>query len=308
MTAREPRVSVLVPSRNRPGDLTRCVTSLLKSEHPSFEVVVVDQSDAATQLCADDRLVHLHSDSRGKSAGLNIAIRKARGEIVAFTDDDCTVPPDWIARVEGLFTALPDVSLLYGELRPIEHNPSEMFVPPGFFAEFQVVSSPSAAPLRGGPGGDMAARRTLFDAIGGFDELIGPGSRFKACEEFDVYYRALIGGASVAFAPDLAVLHWGGRSYADGSARALLRDYAYGLGGVMGKHLRLGDRHMLPVLARVISEDVIMLIDSVRHRRLSGFGQLVCRWRGLFDALTTRVDRAARIFVTKGDQLRRVGV
>jgi len=66
----------------------------------------------------------------------------------------------------------------------------------------------------------------------------------------------------------------------------------------MGKHLRLRDRHMLPVLAGVISEDAAMLIDSVRHRRLSGFGQLVCRWRGLFDALRTRVDRSPRVFAT----------
>ncbi len=171
-----------------------------------------------------------------------------------------------------------------------------MFVPPATFEHFQLVAKPSAAYVRGGAGADMFARRSLFDAVGGYDEMIGPGSRFGACEEFDLYYRALAAGQVVAFVPDLVTTHWGARPYADGSGRMLKRWYAYGEGTVIGKHLRAGDPHMALVLVRITGQDIAYVAESLWHRRLAGIGQVAYKWRGLGRGLATKVDRRRGVF------------
>lgn len=293
---RDPRISVVIATRDRPSDLARCLASVLESRHDAFEVVVVDQSEPASPVPDDPRIVHLPTSTRGKSAALNLGVESAGAELVAFTDDDCTVPPDWLDRVESLFAGHPDVAMAFGELRPVPHDPSQVFVPPAELHEFKIIRDPRSGHVRGGSGGNMAARRTVFDAIGRYDERIGPGSEFHACEEYDIYYRVLASGHAVAFSPELTTTHWGVRSYADGSGQMLKRWYAYGEGAVIGKHLRMGDRRMAGVAARITAQDLRVLGASLRRRRLTGLGQLAYKWRGLAHAVTVPVDRRRQVF------------
>ncbi len=164
---------------------------------------------------------------------------------------------------------------------------------------FHIVRAPRSGYVRGGAGANMAARRSVFEAIGGYDERLGPGSRFHACEEFDVYYRALTTGHAVAFAPELTATHWGERSYADGTGQMLKRRYAYGEGAVIGKHLRMGDARMAVIAARITAEELRVVARSLRHRHLTGLGQLSYEWRGLARAVITRVDRRRRVFANE---------
>jgi glycosyltransferase involved in cell wall biosynthesis len=270
---------------------------VLACTHDSYEIIVADQSDPVVPVAPNDRVRHLATDTRGKSAALNVGVAAARGEIIAFTDDDCTVPPDWLDRVEDVFTAHPEVALAFGQLCPAPHDPSLVFVPPFLVDDFEIVRGQRPDPLRAGAGGDMAARRSVFDAICGYDERIGPGSRFRACEELDLYYRVLAVGQAVAFTPDVTTTHWGARSYADGSGQTLKRWYAYGEGAVIGKHLRMRDRRMAAVIARVTAEDFRSLGTNLRLRRLTGLGQLVYRWRGIATAMVSPVDRRRQLFV-----------
>jgi glycosyltransferase involved in cell wall biosynthesis len=203
------RVSVIVASRDRPDMLRRCVASILASEHDDFELVVVDQSSVSAGLPSDPRLRHLRSATTGKSAALNVGIREARGAILAFTDDDCTAGKDWLVRAESLFAEHPELDMAFGGLVPMGHDPSRFVVPGTLFTSnsFRIVSGRSHAHVKGGAGANLIARRPLFDTIGAWDEQIGPGSQFKPCEEWDIYYRALASGAVVALVPDLEMVH-----------------------------------------------------------------------------------------------------
>jgi len=291
-------VSVIVATKDRPEMLGRCVDSLLACRHDSFDVIIVDQSERAAVLPDDARIVHLHTPTTGKSAGLNLGLTAARGAVFAFTDDDCTVPEDWLAKGTTVLTRHPEVDIVFGDLEPIEHDVTAVFIPSASFGRLQVVSTPRRAYVRGGAGANMFARREMFDRIGRYDELIGPGSAFVACEEYDIYFRALVAGSAVAFTPDVVTIHWGSRPYADGSGRMLKRMYAYGEGAVIGKHLRLGDLRMLPVLAHITLEDLTVAARSiVRSRRLAGVGTMAYKWRGLMVALFTSVDCRERVFV-----------
>lgn len=293
---REPRISVVIATRDRPSDLERCLASVLASAHDAFEVVVVDQSRPVAALADDPRIVHLPTDTRGKSAALNLGVAQARAGIVAFTDDDCTVPTDWLTGVEAFFAREPEVAMVFGELRPVPHDPSQVFVPPAELDEFRIIRDARQSHVRGGSGANMAARRQVFDVIGGYDERIGPGAEFHACEEYDIYYRTLASGHAVAFAPELTTTHWGERSYADGSGQMLKRWYAYGEGAVIGKHLRLRDRRMAGVAARITAQDLRVLGASLRRRRLTGLGQMAYKVRGLARAVTVPVDRRRQVF------------
>src|SRR6185436_19207953 len=99
---RDVDVSVLVPTKERPELLHACIRSILASDHPSFEVLIIDQSKEPYSGTHDPRVDVRHSQARGKSAALNEALGRAKGRFLAFTDDDCTVSSDWLAKGQSL--------------------------------------------------------------------------------------------------------------------------------------------------------------------------------------------------------------
>jgi glycosyltransferase involved in cell wall biosynthesis len=100
-----PRIAVVVPTRNRPHHAEPCVRSILANRERDLELVLVDQSDEDTTERAvavhrlDSRFRHLRSATRGASNARNIGIQASLAPIIAFTDDDCRVAVDWIARM-----------------------------------------------------------------------------------------------------------------------------------------------------------------------------------------------------------------
>jgi glycosyltransferase involved in cell wall biosynthesis len=291
-----PRVSVIVATRDRPEMLARCVESILASDHDSFELIVVDQSDVLTGLRAHERLRHIGTDTLGKSAALNVGVHESRGGILAFTDDDCTVPPGWIGQAEQLFSRHPDVDMAFGELVAIDHDPTLYFVPVTHLDGFEIQRGMRCAHVRGGAGANLVTRRSLFDGIGDWDEFLGPGTRFNACEEWDLFCRALASGAAVARAPELVITHWGSRAYADGTGQRLLRGYAYGEGAVIGKHVRLADVGMMRPTAMIMFDDVRRIVGSLAHLKLTGIGTFAWKCRGVLAGFRQHLDHEHSVF------------
>src|SRR5690606_12453731 len=101
-----PRVSVVICTRNRGDSLVGTVQSILDNPHPSFEIIVVDQStndDTLTALQpfqADPRVCYIRSNTVGTGKARNIGLFAARGDIVAYTDDYCFVPKNWIQDLD----------------------------------------------------------------------------------------------------------------------------------------------------------------------------------------------------------------
>src|SRR5918996_2481956 len=95
------KVSVVVPTRDRPQALARCLAALAAQDTESAEVVVVDDGshdraevERAASEGPEGRLVRL--PGRGPAAARNIGARAAAGDVVCFTDDDCEPQPDWL--------------------------------------------------------------------------------------------------------------------------------------------------------------------------------------------------------------------
>jgi GT2 family glycosyltransferase len=110
------RISVVVPTFERPGDLVRCLRALQRQNRAPDEVILVTHaSDSATGslLTGYDyeglpvRLVTVQEP--GGVAALNAGLEAASGDVIAFTDDDAAPKPDWLARIEDHFQRDPAV-------------------------------------------------------------------------------------------------------------------------------------------------------------------------------------------------------
>jgi glycosyltransferase involved in cell wall biosynthesis len=89
-------ISVVVPTRDRPAALARCLAALARQRGPQeIEIVVVDDGGGAVAPGA--RIVR--GAGAGPAAARNLGARTARGDVVCFTDDDCVPALDWAQRL-----------------------------------------------------------------------------------------------------------------------------------------------------------------------------------------------------------------
>jgi len=299
-----PTVSVIICTRDRADDLARCLPSVLAADYPDFEVIVVDQSksDASKRVAgaiADPRLRYHRQHLTGKSRALNAALALAKGEVTAHTDDDCTVPTDWLRQAVAVLEREPDAGIVFGAVAAAPHDGKDTFLPSFRPAGFRRLKGLSGrVQCQALAGANMVVRRAVFERLGGFDECLGPGSRFRSGDDLDLAYRALRAGYAVlqssAHPP---VVHWGVRRYDDGSARRLIWNNYYGKGARMMKGLRCGDpvaALALPYLAA--RESGAIAINLLRRRRPTGFGRLAPLLVGAARSVRQPVDRRHGVF------------
>ncbi|MGK7346824.1 MAG: glycosyltransferase [Candidatus Nitrospinota bacterium M3_3B_026] len=120
--AEPPFVSVIVPVRNGEGRLENLLRSLDGQDYPRdrYEVIVADgrSEDRTVEIAKSFGAKVVDNPKRVQGAGRNLAIAAARGDIIAFSEDDCVLPPGWIrAGVEHLMRE-PDVAGLGGPTPP----------------------------------------------------------------------------------------------------------------------------------------------------------------------------------------------
>ncbi len=106
----ECRVSVLVPTYRRAGDLERCLASLAHQTCPASEILLVIRPDDTASIDVANawsgRLPVKQVEVRtgGQVQALNAGLDAASGEVIAITDDDAAPRPDWIARIASHFS------------------------------------------------------------------------------------------------------------------------------------------------------------------------------------------------------------
>jgi glycosyltransferase involved in cell wall biosynthesis len=189
--------------------------------------------------------MHLVERRRGKSLALNTAIQHARGEIVAFTDDDCVVDPSWLRTVVREFEADPSLGGLGGRVEL--YDSADHIIGTRTQQHRQLYRPLERLALIFGC--NMALSRQALRDTGEFDPWLGPGSRCRSGEDVDLLFRAHKMGVKIVYAPDLVVYHnHGRRTYRD--VRASGRAYGVATGALYCKHIVRGDRDIARVAYR----------------------------------------------------------
>ena len=195
--ARSPRITALVPVKDRRERMLRCLDALLAQDHPDFEIVVLDNgsTDGTPEAClerAEGASVRVRVEVIEGTVGAvrNEGARRARGEIVAFTDSDCLPQPGWLRAGERPF-ADPRVGVVTGRTLP-EEPPAHDWP-----ATIEVVG-----PTRRFESCNVLFRREAFVATAGFDEEVG-----HFWEDAAAGFAMLRDGWQTAYAHDALVLH-----------------------------------------------------------------------------------------------------
>ncbi len=272
------RFSLIVATRGRTTELAALCDSLLAQKRADFEVIVVDQN-------GDDRLGPVLAPYQPRIAlsrvvssvanachARNLGLRRARGEIVTFPDDDCLYPPGLLDRVHAAFAADPSLAVRTGPAAsPAGGLGSGRWHREAGPITFATVWT-SVIEF------NLFLRRDLALALGGFDEGMGPGSRFGSAEGNDLVCRALAAGAKAAYDPAQRIIHPDKRLSDVATERAFR--YGMGLGLALRRH-RVPAGVWLPFMLRPIGGVLLSLARLRGHNaayyamtlagRLAGF-------------------------------------
>jgi GT2 family glycosyltransferase len=295
-----PRYAVIIASYNRGDRIVPLLASILRSEVADFEVVIVDQSMDDETRCAvkpflcDPRFRYMHLDVAGTSRARNHGLRLTTAPIIAITDDDCTVPTDWLPRLAAPFEAHPEVGVVYCNVDAAQSERGPGHTPQIRFPRTRLIRSLRdirlSQPLWMGAG--MALRRSILADVQGFDEMLGPGCAFSACEDNDIAWRGLVrGGWWICENADATVVHDGFRTLEQLRSHGM-RDF-YGIGATLAKHLKMGHLRIagmvIPLLYRFgIAAPARDLSKGCSPRGLRRPYMLM---RGFFDGLRAPLDR-----------------
>jgi len=241
-------ISVVVCTADRKAKLKSQLASLAQVTVPmafSAELIVVNNKPAVdiNPLVSEvskglPMPVEVVSEAApGISGARNIGAKLCRGEIIAFTDDDCVVDDDWLVRIWECFASDSRLMGLGGRVELFDPADQPITVRRGDSPAHLSSTDQIFGFLHGC---NMAVRRDLFDRIGGFDPNFGSGSSVSAGEDTEFLFRAYQAGARIRYEPRALVLHHHGRTTRSSARRTLIR-YHLANGAILAKHAGRGD-------------------------------------------------------------------
>jgi len=171
-----PKISVIIPTHNRPELLKKAVGSVLSQTYKDLEVIVVDdgmekRADSVIKEFNDSRIKHIqHQEEKGGSAARNTGIRASSGEFIAFLDDDDEWLPEKLeTQMKEFEKTGNDVGFCFSAVTNIFDNKEENTrVPAGVGDYFETALTRAKTFLNV----TLIIKRFVFDDIGFFDEQL----------------------------------------------------------------------------------------------------------------------------------------
>lgn len=248
-----PHVTVVIATRDRAESLRRCLASLFAQTYPAFDIVVVDNAPSSSETFdlvqalkpTAIPVTYVLEPRPGLARAHNAGIGAARGEIIAFTDDDVIADPAWVAAIAANFAQSARIGCVTGLILPAELDTRAQYWTEGhggFGKGFaRRVFDPDRADSHGplfpfaagafGSGANMAFRRETLARMGGFDPALGAGTIARGGDDLDGFFAALNAGYQIAYDPAAIVWHHHRRSEEG------MRRQAYGYGVGLGAYL-----------------------------------------------------------------------
>ncbi len=245
LLAEAPPISIIVATRDRPGELAACLGSLLALAYPRYEIIVVDSAPrrhatagVVQRFDGDIRVRYLREEAPGLARAHNRGLREVYNPIVAFTDDDVIVDRHWLAELMRGFSRSDRVACVTGMILPaeLETPPQEWLEQFGGFAKgyaprvFDLADNRPSSPLYPyaagafGSGANMAFKTAVLKSLGGFDPALGAGSAASGGDDLAAFFQIITAGYQLMYQPSALLHHRHRREYLG------LRRQAYGYG------------------------------------------------------------------------------
>lgn len=275
-----PHVAVVITTcGGTGGGLAATVGDALAQSYPDFEVVVVDNRPVTSGVAAaldaafpgESRLRYAAENRPGLGHARNRGAAVARGELVAFTDDDVKLDPDWLGFLVAGFDH-PEVACVTGLILPLElETPAQRLLEEfggyakGFDRRTWTCDEHLDRPLYPytvgafGSGANAAFRRNALDDIGGFDGCLGAGTPARGGEDLDIFVTCIQRGYRIVYEPAAVVWHAHLRTMPE--VHQKVRDYGVGLGAMLTKHL-VRDRSSATALLRRLPAGAAHLLSN----------------------------------------------
>jgi len=205
-----PFISVIVPTYNRPRQLSNCLSAIAEVDYPKdrFEVIVVDDGgdyDLHKVLAPFSRemtVIGVHQANSGPGLARNAGAERASGELLAFTDDDCLPDVGWLKNFAVRFNTNPNRAIGGRTVNALRFNP--------YATTSQVLMDVVYEHYNRDPQKalflatcNLAVPARIFRAMGGFDKAF----RKSASEDRDLCDRWLQLGHAMEFAPECLIYH-----------------------------------------------------------------------------------------------------
>jgi glucosyl-dolichyl phosphate glucuronosyltransferase len=216
-------VTVILCTFNRCRELSGVLNSLSESQLPAsvdWEVLVVDNNSTdRTREVVDEfsrrfpgRFRYVFESKSGKSFALNTGISEARGEILAFVDDDVTVEPGWLNNLTARLKCC-EWAGSGGRTLPAHPYPSPRWMSVRLagvlYAHFDLGDAPQALD-RAPYGVNMAFRKSMFEKYGLFRTDMGPSANSeipRPNEDTEFGRRLMAAGERLRYEPSAVVYH-----------------------------------------------------------------------------------------------------
>lgn len=200
---RQPLVSVVIPTWNRPDLLERCLNALRRQTlaRDDYEIIICDDGPSAKTRALVDSMANLTGgrprveyvpvrDTQGPAGARNMGWRRARAPVIAFTDDDTVPEPGWLEA--GLATMASGVQAAAGRIiMPLPHAPTDIERDAARLTGAEFVTA------------NCFVRRDALAEVGGFDERYTAAWR----EDSDLQFKLLEHDGTIIEAVDAVVVH-----------------------------------------------------------------------------------------------------
>ena len=199
-------LSVLICTYNRPHFLARCLGALLtRTEEKPDEVIVVNGGDERAddvvdrfRRVSDVPLILVKTINKNLAASRNVGLPYCRGDIIAMTDDDAEVFPDWVWRMKVAHQQHPEAGAVGGAVIGAKSTTSMI----SRLADIVTFPSPPEPMyVRTLPGVNVSYKRSVIERLGPQDETLFRG------EDVDYNWRVQKLGYRVYYDPSIRVLH-----------------------------------------------------------------------------------------------------
>lgn len=204
-----PFISIIIPTFREEKVLDRCLKSLLNQDYPSdkFEIILISKNKIEVEENKKIKIIYNANFIHSRNEGAKIA----KGQILAFIDDDCLAPKDWLSKAINYFED-ERVGLVGGPALPPKEEPdllcriggylmSSFFVTGFASSRYKLLSCSFEASEDYLILANNFIRRKAFESVSGFD------TKIPAAEENDLYFRLKKRGHKLLYAPEIFVWH-----------------------------------------------------------------------------------------------------